>query len=597
MPTTIEVNKQSVEALLGSGKSKPFVIPEYQRPYAWTDEQVETLFEDLWEFTATSGGTEREGSYFLGSVVSYENEDGEQEIIDGQQRITSLFLLLRAIYTKLVATPASERTAEANNFIGKIEPAIWRTNKLTGTVDYKNILLTSRVVNNGGNEILRSILETGCADENARDNYSKNYRYFQELFDKHSIENPLMVYQFIYALLNQAILLPITADTQDTALTIFSTLNDRGLPLSDADIFKAKIYNQLEPEDKNAFIERWKDLDEQATDANESIQQLFYYNMFYYRALEQDTKTTTPGVRKYYAANKFERLYKPELIDTLFVILNLWKVVNKGEEIEGEPWSKNMKIKQTLDTLSSYPNEFWKYPVVIYYVCYRNEENFEARFALFLNKLLMELMTKYLMIPTINAVKPDILKLNSAIVASDIPTFEFKNIDLAQLEPCIQNPNRNAVRMLLKTLAYEQQDELLPAKWEIEHIFPQKWQTNYFLDESDAIIKEKIEHIGNKIPFEKKLNIVAGNGYFGKKKKEYTASKIAITKAIGTSDVADWNMDSIMKRDIRVSDEIIKTLNRWNNEYLNIPIKENEAEEPSKEDLARIEEFKKKGWI
>ncbi len=597
MPTTIEVNKQSVEALLGSGKSKPFVIPEYQRPYAWTDEQVETLFEDLWEFTATSGGTEREGSYFLGSVVSYENEDGEQEIIDGQQRITSLFLLLRAIYTKLVATPASERTAEANNFIGKIEPAIWRTNKLTGTVDYKNILLTSRVVNNGGNEILRSILETGCADENARDNYSKNYRYFQELFDKHSIENPLMVYQFIYALLNQAILLPITADTQDTALTIFSTLNDRGLPLSDADIFKAKIYNQLEPEDKNAFIERWKDLDEQATDANESIQQLFYYNMFYYRALEQDTKTTTPGVRKYYAANKFERLYKPELIDTLFVILNLWKVVNKGEEIEGEAWSKNMKIKQTLDTLSSYPNEFWKYPVVIYYVCYRNEENFEARFALFLNKLLMELMTKYLMIPTINAVKPDILKLNSAIVASDIPTFEFKNIDLAQLEPCIQNPNRNAVRMLLKTLAYEQQDELLPAKWEIEHIFPQKWQTNYFLDESDAIIKEKIEHIGNKIPFEKKLNIVAGNGYFGKKKKEYTASKIAITKAIGTSDVANWNMDSIMKRDIRVSDEIIKTLNRWNNEYLNIPIKENEAEEPSKEDLARIEEFKKKGWI
>lgn len=597
MPTTIEVNKQSVEALLGSGKSKPFVIPEYQRPYAWTDEQVETLFEDLWDFTATSGGTEREGSYFLGSIVSYENEDGEQEIIDGQQRITSLFLLLRAIYTKLVATPATERTAEANNFIGKIEPAIWRTNKLTGTVDYKNILLTSRVVNNDGNEILRSILETGHADENAKDNYSKNYRYFQELFDKHSTENPLMVYQFIYALLNQAILLPITADTQDTALTIFSTLNDRGLPLSDADIFKAKIYNQLESDEKKTFIERWKDLDEQATDADESVQQLFYYNMFYYRALEQDTKTTTPGVRKYYAANKFERLYNAELMDTLFVILNLWKVVNKGEEIEDEAWSKNIKIKQTLDTLSSYPNEFWKYPVVIYYVCYRNEDDFEERFALFLNKLLMELMTKYLMIPTINAVKPDILKLNSAIVASDIPTFEFKNIDTAQLEPYIQNPNRNAVRMLLKTLAYEQQDELLPPKWEIEHIFPQKWQTNYFPNESDATVKEKIEHIGNKLPFEKKLNIVAGNGYFGKKKKEYTASTIAITKALGTSDVADWNMDSIMKRDIRVSDEIISILNRWNNEYLNVPVETAKEEEPSEEDLARIEEFKKKGWI
>ena len=584
MPTTIEVNKQNVEMFLGSGKSKPFVIPEYQRPYAWTEEQVETLFEDLWEFTTISGGVERESSYFLGSVVSYENENGEQEIIDGQQRITSLFLLLRAIYTKLVATPESERTAEANNFIGKIEPTIWRTDKLTGTVDFKNILLTSRVVNNEGNEILRTILESGKTDENAKDNYSRNYRYFQKLFDRHSTENPLMIYQFIYAVLNQAILLPITADTQDTALTIFSTLNDRGLPLSDADIFKAKIYNQLEVEAKKVFIERWKDLDEQATDANESIQQLFYYNMFYYRALDQDTNTTTPGVRKYYSANKFERLYKKELLETLFVILNLWKVVNKGEEIEGEAWSKNNKIKQTLDILTSYPNEFWKYPVVIYYVCYRNEEFFETRFARFLNKLLMELMTKYLMMPTINAVKPDILKLNSAIVASNRPIFGFKTVDVTQLEPYIHNPNRNAVRMLLKTLAYEHQDELLPSKWEIEHIFPQKWQTNYFPKESDSIIKEKIEHIGNKLPFEKKLNIVAGNGYFSKKKEEYRVSKITITNTMGTSEVMEWNLDSIIKRDLRISDEMAKIFTRWNNEYLNFPIDKEKAEVPSEED-------------
>lgn len=81
MPTTIEVNKQSVETLLGSGKKNPFVIPEYQRPYAWTDDQVETLFEDLWEFTSTKGGTEQDGTYFLGSIVSYQNENGEQELL------------------------------------------------------------------------------------------------------------------------------------------------------------------------------------------------------------------------------------------------------------------------------------------------------------------------------------------------------------------------------------------------------------------------------------------------------------------------------------------------------------------------------------
>ena len=119
----------------------------------------------------------------------------------------------------------------------------------------------------------------------------------------------------------------------------------------------------------------------------------------------------------------------------------------------------------------------------------------------------------------------------------------------------------------------------------------------YVMYEPDATIKEKIEHIGNKLPFEKKLNIVAGNGYFGKKKKEYTASKIVITKAMGTSDVMDWNLESITKRDIRVSDEVVKIMNRWNNEYLNTPVSECKAGEPSEEELAQIEKFKKNGWI
>ena len=67
-----------------------------------------------------------------------------------------------------------------------------------------------------------------------------------------------MIYDFIYAVLNQAILLPITADSQDTALIIFNTLNARGLPLSDADIFKAKIYNHLDNDGKKEFIEAGK---------------------------------------------------------------------------------------------------------------------------------------------------------------------------------------------------------------------------------------------------------------------------------------------------------------------------------------------------
>ena len=404
-----------------------------------------------------------------------------------------------------------------------------------------------------------------------------------------------MIYDFIYVVLNKAILLPIRADNQDTALTIFSTLNDRGLPLSDADIFKAKIYNHLNKEEKANFIEQWKELDEEATDAGESIQQLFYYYMFYLRALENDYNSTTPGIRRYYSENKYDRLFQPALIDNLFVIVKLWAVVNKHSVIEDEAWSTDPSVLQALDILTAYPNEFWKYPVINYYLSYRYQDDFAAEFGRFLHKLIKELLTKYLLVPTINAVKSDILKLNVEIITSSTPAFDFKQIDMSQLDEKIKEPHRNAVRMLLKMLAYEKQDALLPAKWEIEHIFPQKWQTNYFPDVPDEVVKEKIEHIGHKLPFEKKLNIVAGNGYFKKKQNEYSASGITVTREMSSPDILDWDLDSIVERDIRVSDEIHGILKKWDDEYKGIPAEDKPV--ATEEEVAMINHLKEKGLI
>lgn len=593
MATTISVNKQSVSELLKTGRTKPFIIPEYQRPYAWTSEQVETLFEDIWEFATTIGGLDRNGSYFLGSIVSFENENGEQEIIDGQQRITSLFLLLRAIYTKLIKGDDAQTDA-AQNFIRQIEPAIWRTDNRTGKVDYNNILLTSRVVDNAGNEILRNILKDGIANPNANDNYSKNYLLFQKLYDEHCTKSPLKVYDFIYALLNQAILLPICADSQDTALTIFSTLNNRGLPLSDADIFKAKIYNNLKDDEKEEFISQWKALEKEATEAQESIQQLFYYYMFYLRAKENDVSSTTPGVRKYYSANKSERLFESDLMDGLKTVLNLWKVINTNQDIPEEDWDNDAKIRKALDTLTSYPNEYWKYPVIIYYLSHRNREKFNTEFLLFLNKLIEELMTRFLLFPTINAVKGDIMKLDAKIINDPHPGFDFREIDKSLLESRIRIPHRNIVRMLLKCYAYNHQEQLLPDNWQIEHILPQKWQESFFPDVDAKEVYEMIEHIGNKTPFERKLNIIASNGYFKKKQQEYQKSKIEVTKILVTSINDDWTLGNIEHRDKIVATEIMQLLQDWESNYQK---NRNNAATPSEEDLAMIEKFKQKGWI
>lgn len=565
--TTISVNKQTIEEFLLNARTKTFLIPEYQRPYSWTSEQIDTLFNDIWEFTCNEGGSDREGTYFLGSIVSYENDNREQEIIDGQQRITSIFLLLRAIYTKL--NGVDEKTEKAKYFINKIEPLIWKTHKLTGKVDYSSVLLNSKVISETENEILKNILETGEINEELDDNYSKNYNQIFNLIEEKSVENALMIYEFIYALLNQVIILPITADSQETALTIFSTLNDRGLPLSDADIFKAKIYNHLKDKnEKQDFIEKWKELEEDTQNISESIQQLFYYYMFYLRAKENDRNSTTPGLRKYYSANKFKKLLETNILEDLREILNIWEVIAEPKKnIENESWSKNKDILKVLNILTSYPNEFWKYPVIVYYLSHKNKENFEKSFLKFLRKLYVELLKKYIEIPTINAVKANILKLNAEIISSDKPVFDFKSLSEDEIKEKIKMPHRNAIRMLLKTLTYDIQDELLEKKWEIEHILPVKWENNYDLRENEKVAKEKIEHLGNKTPFEKKLNIIATNNYFSKKKSYYLKSEIKMTREIGEIKSDKWDLDDIVERDIRMTDKIISILKLWNKEY------------------------------
>lgn len=556
MATTIEVNKSSIKELLMTGTKEKFLIPEYQRPYAWTDDQVLTLFEDLVEYT----NNQNESSYFLGCIVSFSNENKEQEIIDGQQRITTLFLLLRAIHRKLQKMSDSK---EKDNFIRQIEPAIWKIDELTSVADYSSVLIESKVLEVEYNQILENILKIGEVEDKSKDRYSLNYKLLIKLLDEYANNEPLNFYRFTNNVLNKTIVLPIKADTQETALTIFSTLNDRGLPLSDADIFKAKIYNKLNEENRAKFVVEWKNLTLRSEKAAESIQKLFYYYMFYLRAMDNDKKTTTPGLRKYFAEDSFSRLYEDNLVQNLRDILEFWEVVNCREAKESK-WTTNFSILSILDILSSYPNEFWKYPVIIYYLENKNSENFEELFLTFLRKLFVNLFKVYIVSPTINSVKTSILNLNSSILHDEVLNFEFRNVTEDELKNGIKHLHRNAVRMLLKLLAYntEEQNELLPYNWEIEHILPLKWQPSYFNSNEDEI-NELIETIGNKIPFEKRLNIIASNGYFSKKQEQYVKSNIAIAKAMSNSNIKDWKLEEIRERNIRIIDEVIDTFNSW----------------------------------
>lgn len=595
--TNIDVNKQNVVDLLKSGKDHPFIIPEYQRPYAWSDDEIITLFDDLWEFSIERTTSKSAKTYFLGSIVSFENDQGEKEIIDGQQRITSLFLLLRAVYTKLESE--ENKTKEIKNFISKIQPALWLEDELTGEVDKTKTLLRSEVATDQGNEILRRILETGQTEKDAKDNYSHNFNKFVELYENKAVDNAMHMFHFINALLNYSILLPISADNQDTALTIFSTLNNRGLPLSDADIFKSLIYKKLTAGEKKSFAHKWKELEAEASKHGETIQSLFNYHMFYLRACDGDVKTTTSGVRKYFTEKSKNRL-KPEIIDTLADSLNLWKVIRSGEILANESWSENKDILKALDILVAYNNEFWKYPTIIYYNQHKDDPEFEGLFLKFLRKLCVLLVTRYLESPSISAVKGTILKLNAAIIKTLEPEFVagFK-ADTSEEDAIslIVTPPRTMVRMLLKILAYDNQNqsELLPDKWEIEHIFPQKWDTSFFTLDSDETNKT-LEHIGNKIPLEKPMNIRASNNYFDRKKEQYSKSAIAITQDFGKSNRVNWIPTDIKLRDKEITDQLTRLFAKWVDEYEPTPVPEVKPV-PTPEQLEQIRQLRELGFI
>ena len=563
----MKIEQLNVKQFLETGREEPFLVPDYQRPYSWGEEEIVTLFNDLLLFTEGDVSKKNKNSndtYFLGTVISFKNENGEQEIIDGQQRITSLFLLLRAIYTKLKTF--SKKTNLYDELLSEIEPILWK-NVIKSEGAVKNVLISSSVINDEGNNILKGILENGVTKEEANDRYSLNYTLFQRLFDGLVYENPGLMFEFVRYVLNRTLICPIITESQEGALNIFSTLNTRGMPLSESDIFKAKIYNFLDDSQKNRFIERWKELTEKAEYVNEDIQQIFYYYMFYLRALDGDSATTTIGIRKYFSQNNFAKLFNKSLLKDLNSILDLWAVVVKKQSLENAKWSKNNQIIKMLDVLSSYPNEFWKYPVIIYYLVHKENPEFEKRFLKFLKKLTIELVANYLVKPTVLAVKAGILKLNVEITKKLSPPVTFQNLPLDNLKTKLRLPSKNLFKMTLKMMVYNFQEELLPDKWEIEQIYPSKSVEGFNDEALETVSKDYLDSIGNKIPFEKRSTIKASKDYFQKKRILYLRSQIPYVKEFATKHVTHWNVDDIKKRNEFITEEIMRLFISWSGDY------------------------------
>lgn len=555
----LHVSKKNIGKLLSDMQGNKFIIPDFQRPYKWEKEKCETLWIDIISFFENEPS---DTDYFLGTIVTAENEERNPEIIDGQQRLTSFFLLLRAFYKKL------EGMDEDDDVLGlkmQVGPCIWDVHAISKRVsDFTKIHIHSEVATDEDNETFHNILTTGISNKEKKDNYSINYEFFKSACDEYAQNKPTKWYDLCVTILNRCIILPIECNTQETALTIFSTLNDRGLPLADSDIFKAQIYKYYKTKvERKEFTDTWKDLTETCKGAGMSIDDVFRYYSHILRA-KFDDKTKEVGLRKFYAQASYIKLRKDGFMSDIIDLANFWWYINSFEDPadypeENEPYSISVNAQKYLQVLINYPNEFWRYATSVFYYYNKQNENFTRLFETFLKELTAFLYVKFIQFPTVNAIKDDIYTACISIkngCGLNI-SYKYSEADIGNRFDLYSSSKIGRGLLLLNAYLHSNQQDVLDGKLEIEHIFPKKWQnTNYNgWSHDDAI--EYLEKFGNKVLFEKKLNILAGNGYFGQKKLKYSSSKLSVIQDLANLTQQDWLKHDIENRNKQFIHDIL----------------------------------------
>lgn len=270
-------NKLTIQAILGkqdSGLEYIYHIPPYQRAYSWNQAQWESLFTDI---------EESETEYFLGSmicIVDNEKNNGAfvAQVIDGQQRLTTLNILLLEMYSKLECLKKTSDCQSIYSDNDEYQVA------LLGLKKYfkinKNIRFIPSIQNNNLDDytylVEQKLDTTNSLDAPKKYATRKIYKcstFFEKritdfLDDKvkkiqeSGDDTPINVIQFkeLFVLLEKITsALMVRIDTQDeqSAFILFESINNRGLPLSAIDLIKNKIIKEMtnKPEETN---EKWQ---------------------------------------------------------------------------------------------------------------------------------------------------------------------------------------------------------------------------------------------------------------------------------------------------------------------------------------------------
>jgi len=526
-------------------KTYEFEIPEFQRPYSWGRDECEQLCQDLFGFLGEQAGSEK---YFLGCIVVYPKSENSNmlRVIDGQQRLTTLLMLLHLIFQKM-----TDHTI--------LEKMIYKTDLQTGDAEIGNPRIESLVLGRKDRNSLQKVLSGDIMELDEKDQFHFNYKCMEDFLDKWWRDKSAEQCKKITGVLQHNIMmLPIQCTNEDDALTLFQIINDRGKSLDDSDIFKAQIYNAVSDGDRREFINRW--------DKMEGHESLFRVYMYISRAEKNDTGTEI-RLRKYMLENHLkDRDTLAQNYGTIMESLETcyWRMSNNNS-------SDNKKISAEENIywgiLASYPNVYWQYPLYVFLDRYMQRK--DAGFCLSAEQSeeyvrLMRETVRYCLIRgvvynRVNAIKDTIFKVCAAICkGTDYADAYRKNTSQEDIEKFYQSLEdssygkryRKGLVLLNSFLNSRQNLEdygtSLQGKWHIEHILPREY--NHYDKWSDNQHEKSIDKIGNLMPLEQKINIKAGNEFFSRKKKEYKKSKFQDALDLAQKNSEHWYPEDLEKR-------------------------------------------------
>ncbi|WP_053070046.1 DUF262 domain-containing protein [Clostridium sp. K25] len=268
-------------------KDPIYQIPDYQRQYSWKDEQVTQLWDDIYEaYLNNKDESTMDTNYFLGSLIVIAKGNGIEDIVDGQQRITTLMILLcvlRRVYPKI------------NSKVDPIQnPKVVKIKKIENCISNSNDIHRLRLQSDPAHA---SDFEDLIAEKEEFSDIKKPSKKEIENEVKNRYINTAYIFNeyltnlgeveagnFINYLLNQVKLIKITCYDESFAIKLFQVLNDRGMDLSAADIIKGYLLAPISrDEHKHAtFMNDWRVIEQWISDMDaDNLTDMFTYYQYY----------------------------------------------------------------------------------------------------------------------------------------------------------------------------------------------------------------------------------------------------------------------------------------------------------------------------